>query len=384
MTSRERVKAVLAGVKPDRVPMDLWGSASRIQEEPYKRIVRDMGFEGYGPLLRPGTTTPYVDDRLSDALHCDFRHIHIGKPRHFAGRSDREGNSYDEWGIGRRLVGGYRSITVHPLADMTMEGLKRHPWPDASDPGRVEGLMAQAKKCHEETDFALTATSAVSGIFFELGQYLCGAEAFLSGLYDEEYFIDALMDKLTEVILDINLRYLNEVAPYVEWIEFTEDLAMQKSLFCSPKMIRRVLNKPHRALFGEIKRRYPKVKIFFHSCGAITPLIEEILEWGVDVLNPLQPLAEGMDLSAIKREYGDRVVFHGAIDIQRAMTGSEEDTRREARLRIDQLGEGGGYILAPSNHILDDVPTENLIALYQEAEVYSARKYGGSFSWPTT
>lgn len=375
MTSRERVRAVLAGRQPDRVPMDLWGSASRIHEQPYRRMVQDLGLLGYGPLLRPGTTTPYVDYRISDALHCDFRHLHIGAPSNFRSWQDERGNLYDEWGIGRRLIKGYRSVSVHPLQEMTMEALRRHPWPDPADPGRVAGLREQARTWFDTTPYALTATSAVSGLFFEMGQYLCGAEAFLMGLYDEERFVHALMDRLLEVILEIHLRYLEPIAPYIEWIEFTEDLAMQKGLFCGPQAIKKYLAEPHRQLFGEIKRRYPSVKIFFHSCGAVTPIIEEILDWGVDVLNPLQPLAEGMDLSEIKRQYGSRVVFHGGIDIQQALTGPEDGVRLEARRRIDQLGAGGGYILAPTNHIMDDVPTANVVALYREAEVYSARKY---------
>jgi uroporphyrinogen decarboxylase len=183
-----------------------------------------------------------------------------------------------------------------------------------------------------------------------------------------------LIDKLTETVLEINLYYLEAIGDYVEWIEFTEDIAMQRGLFISCDIFREYFDEPHKLLFSEIKRRHPGVKIFYHSCGAMYKMIPDILSWGVDILNPLQPTADGMDLAKIKSEFGKSVIFHGGVDIQRAMTGSVEDVQREVRERIDILGDGGGYILAPTNHILSDVPVENFFTLYQYAGMYSSNK----------
>ena len=99
-------------------------------------------------------------------------------------------------------------------------------------------------------------------------------------------------------------------------------------------------------------------------------MIPELIDVGVDILNPIQPLAAGMDPGRIKRDFGDSLVFHGAIDIQGAMRGSIEDVKDEVRLRIDQMGNGGGYIVSPNNHLLPDIPAENVVCLYRYAKEY--------------
>ena len=371
MTSRERVRKALNHQDADRVPLDLWGSASRIHTEPYKKIANHLGFTSYQGLLRPGTTTEYVDYRISDAVGADFRHINIGRPDSFKSYTDDKGNMIDEWGIGRKLISGFNAITMHPFQEAEISDIENHKWPIARDEGRVRGLKEQAKLFYEQTDFAITATSAVSGTIFDMAQYLRGTENFFMDLYTEPEFMDALIEKITDIVLEINLIYLEQVAEYIEWIEFTEDIAMQRSLFISKELFRRFFDKPHRKLFSEIKRRFSHVKIFYHSCGAVSDMIPDIISWGVDILNPLQATAEGMNLEKIKKEYGKDLIFHGGIDIQKTMVGSDEDVRREVRERIDVLSDGGGYILAPTNHIQADVPIENFLALYKYAAEYS-------------
>lgn len=370
MNSRERVRMALNHQEADRVPMDLWGSASRIHTELYKKIADEMGFKEYDALLRPGTTTQYVDYRLSDAVGCDFRHINIGKPDHFQSHQDKDGNVIDEWGIGKKLMAGYNAITYHPLAGKDLDFLKKYQFPTAKDPGRIRGLAEQARNWYQNTKYAITATSAVSGIFFELGQYLRGADNFMMDLYDQPEFVHLLLEKLTETIIDLNLYYMEPIAPYIEWIEFTEDFAMQNSLFISPQMFREYFKKPHIELFTAIKKKFPQVKIFFHSCGAVRGLIPDLIETGIDILNPLQPLATGMDSTELKREFGKTVVFHGGIDIQYAMPGSFTDIEQEVKKRIKALAPGGGYILSPTNHLQIDVPVANFFKLYELAGKY--------------
>jgi uroporphyrinogen decarboxylase len=374
MTSRERVARTLKRQATDRAPLDLWGSACRIHTEQYKKIADHLGYTEYGELVRPGTTTEYVDYRISDAVGCDFRHTNIGRPDGFKKYTDDNGNTIDEWGIGRRLISGYNAISHNPLQNADIDDLKKHTWPVARDEGRIRGLREQARQLYESTDYAITATSAVSGTLFEMAQYLRGTEDFFADLYENPDFVRRMIDKLTEIVLEINLYYLEAVGDYVEWIEFTEDVAMQRDLFISRKLFHDYFDEPHKLLFSEIKRHHPNIKIFYHSCGAMYKMIPDILSWGVDILNPLQPTADGMDIAKIKKEFGRDVIFHGGIDIQRAMIGSTEDVQREVRERIDVLGDGGGYILAPTNHILSDVPVENFFTLYQYANMYSLNK----------
>lgn len=373
MAARERVRMALNHQEPDRVPVDLWGSASRIHTEEYLKIMRSCGLmPRESDRIRPGTTTQYVDYRLSDLVQSDFRHLHIHRPEEFLTYSvDEQGNTIDEWGIGRKLFNGFNAITCNPLADMEMDTLKKHVWPDPCHPSRTAGLAEQAQNFYENTDYAITATSAVSGVVFENCQYLCGTENFMVAMYEDEEYVDALVDKLTEVVTEYYLNYLKDIGRYCEWVEFTEDFATQNGLFISPKLFRRFFKKGHTEMFRVIKREHPNLKIWFHSCGALRPLIPDLIDCGVDIINPMQPLAKDMDSFALKAEFGDSVCFHGGVDIQNALPGTPEQLEEEVKTRIQAFGPGGGYIFSPSNHVVGDVPPENFFRMYE-----LARRYG--------
>ena len=370
MNSRERVKAVLDKRIPDVVPTDMWGSASRIHNDLYAELLSLLDIKDPGDNIRPSQLTSYENYELSDLLGCDFRHMNPGKPDYFTGYKDEEGLVYDEWGIGRDCSALYPTIAKFPLAEATENDIKGHKWPLMKDEGRVRGLADKAKDWYENTDKAITAAAANSGLFFELGQFLRGPEDFFMDLALNEKFVHALMDKLTELFIELNLHYLKPIAPYIEWVEFSSDLGTQNGPFFSVEMFRTFFKEPHRELFSAIKKAYPNIKIFYHCCGSMHVFIPDLIDVGVDILNPIQPLAAGMDPARIKKEFGDDLVFHGAIDIQGAMRGSQDDVRGEVRLRIDQMGGGGGYIVSPNNHLLPDVPAENVVTLYRYAKEY--------------
>jgi len=323
-------------------------------------------------LIRPGTTTEYVDFRISDRVESDFRSIDILPPQNFTKYQDDQNNTIDEWGIGRQLFNGFNAITLNPLADLEMSTLRKHKWPDARDSGRIRGLGEQAKDWYHNTDYAITATSAVSGVVFENCQYLCGTEDFMVAMYEDEEYVDALVDKLTEVVTEIYLYYLKDIGDYCEWVEFTEDFATQNGLFISPELFRRFFKKGHIEMFAAIKKQHPKIKIWFHSCGAVRGLIPELLDCGVDILNPMQPFAKDMNSEELKKEFGKAACFHGGIDIQYALPGSSEQLEEEVKERIRAFAPGGGYILAPTNHVQRDVPIENFFKLYEYAHKYGA------------
>ncbi|MCL2112022.1 MAG: hypothetical protein FWH32_07245 [Clostridiales bacterium] len=370
MDSRERVKAVLTGNLPDVVPTDMWGSASRIHNELYLKLLSLLEVEDEGDIIRPVQVTSYENYALSDLLGCDFRHLNPGNPDYFASRKDERGLVYDEWGVGRDYSALYPTIAKFPLADATVDDIKTYAWPLIKDEGRIRGLYEKAKDWHENTDKAITATAVNSGLFFELGQFLRGPEQFFMDLGLNERFVATLFDKLAELFIELNLYYLEPIAPYIEWVEFTSDLGTQNGLFFSREMFQAFFKEPYTRLFSAIKKSYPHLKIFYHCCGAIYDIIPDLIDVGVDILNPIQPLAAGMDPARIKKEYGGDLVFHGAIDIQGAMRGSVEDVKNEVKLRIDQMGGGGGYIVSPNNHLLPDIPAENVICLYRYAKEY--------------
>ena len=355
---------------PDVVPTDMWGSASRIHNDLYAELLTLLDIKDPGDLIRPGQVTSYENYELADALGCDFRHINPGKPDGFTSYKDENGLVYDEWGVGRDYSAMYPTIAKFPLAEASEKDIANHKWPDMRDEGRIRGLAEKARNWYESTDKAITSTAATSGLFFELGQFLRGPETFLMDLALNEKFVRALFEKLTELFIEQNLYYLDPVAPYIEWVEFSSDLGTQNGLFFSKEMFRTFFKEPYTRLFNAIKTKFPNIKIFYHCCGGIYDIIPELIDVGVDILNPIQPRAAGMDPGRIKKEFGDALVFHGAIDIQGAMRGSIEDVREEVRLRIDQMGGGGGYIVSPNNHLLPDIPAENVICLYRYAKEY--------------
>jgi uroporphyrinogen decarboxylase len=147
-------------------------------------------------------------------------------------------------------------------------------------------------------------------------------------------------------------------------------------LLFSPQHFERFLKPALVEIVQPVKSFRNDIAVAFHSDGAIVPLLESFIEIGIDILHPLEPLAAN-DHEAIKAQFGDRLTFMGAIDIKDAMPGSVEDVEAEVKRRISSLGPGGGYILAPANHLQADVPPENIVALYRAAKQY------GSYSTDT-
>ena len=138
----------------------------------------------------------------------------------------------------------------------------------------------------------------------------------------------------------------------------------------SPQMWRDLFMPYQKHIFDTIREKAPHAKIIFHTDGNVRPLIPDLIEAGVDVLNPVQPTAREMDSLRLKETYGDRLCFHGAMDVQHVLTADEETVRQDVRHRIDAFGPGGGFILSPCNHIQHDVPPENIVAMYEEARAY--------------
>jgi uroporphyrinogen decarboxylase len=374
MTHRERVLAALAHREPDRVPVDVWGSASRICNKLYLEIVADQGWQGLGPCVKASRSGDYVDERVDVLVDSDFRHVDIGHPRQVARRTAPNGDGVNEWGWATREGHGSSVVTWSPLADATdVSDIEKHPWPKAEDPGRIEGLAERARRIRATTDCFLGATHAVSGMMIDLGPYLRGFEQFMMDLYLDERFAHHLIGKIADVVTELYLYYLAPIATEVDWVEFSSDHGMQDRPIVSPEIYRKFFKGPYSRVFAAVKKAAPQAKIWLHSCGSVRDLIPDLIEAGVDVLNSLQPRASGMDSAELKREFGSELVFHGGLDIQGGITGSLQDAIDETRRRIDAFAKGGGWICAPSNHFMEDVSLENFYAVYR-----TAREYGRS------
>jgi uroporphyrinogen decarboxylase len=369
LTHRERVALAFEHQEPDRIPIDFLGNASLIVDEAYFRLVEHLGLEDdlERYRFRHGSTANFYDTRLLDLFEIDFRRIFL--PTRPAGRVEFEGDTAkDAWGIVWKKTDIYVNPVEAPLKDLDLDGVAAYEWPDPKALYHTEGLADQARALHEESDRALVARNPITWGFLDRACNLRSMEQFMMDMVLEPELAQKIIDGILDFHLKVYDMFLQAVGPYVMMVETGDDLGAQENLLISPKLYRVFIKPAQTKLNALIKDRAPGAKIFMHNDGAIHDIIPDLHESGVEVLNPVQPSAAGMESDRLKREYGEWMIFHGAVD-QPAQEGTEEDIRAEVQRRIDSLAPGGGYVLSTCNHILG-APPENVVAMFEEARTY--------------
>ncbi|MBC8248476.1 MAG: hypothetical protein H8E90_02255 [Anaerolineales bacterium] len=367
MNSRERVMAALRHKLPDRVPVDLGSTAvSGIHQRANNALKALLGVEADEPVhdVTQGLVVP--DERILQRFGVDLRRVALRPSSATAAAlpSGDEATYLDEWGMRRQRTELYWEMVEHPLAEAIVEDLRYYHWPDPRDPCRVAGLAEEARRLYEETDYALVADFLGGGIF-EQALWMRGFERFMMDLISDEPFVIALLDTLLELYIEFYAVYLEVVGPYVQIVAVGDDLGMQTGPLISPKLYRRLIKPRHKELYDFIHSR-TEAKILHHTCGSVFPFVQDLIDVGVDILNPIQTSAQGMDPATLKREFGEQLVFHGGIDVQQILPFATPDrVREEVKRIVATLGQGGGYILAPSHNIQADVPPENILAMYE-------------------
>lgn len=372
MTSRERVQAVLNHEIPDSVPIILGVSnATGIKMKPYRGIKSILGIDAPDEYIYdwPELGTAKIDEQTMKRLHSDVRGVLDRFPQQVQERNkNREPGSpcIDDWGIGQiEIEPGVWFPGHHPLSDATsIEELEAYTgWPQMDDPYRVAHVGEQAAKLAKDNQYAIMATP---WLMFPLERAfgLQGMDKFLMNLALYPEFAEALLKKNLAFCKQHMGNFLDAIGENIDIIKIGDDLGSQDRLMISPKMYRRMLKPLHAELIDFIKSK-TKAKVFFHTDGDVFDLIEDFIEIGVDVLNPIQTSAGKMsDLHALKEQYGDRLVFCGAIDTQRILpSGTPQEVRDEVKRVIEILGEGGGYMVASVHTIMNEVPPENILAM---------------------
>ncbi|RPI92939.1 MAG: hypothetical protein EHM39_13220, partial [Chloroflexi bacterium] len=243
-------------------------------------------------------------------------------------------------------------------------------WPDARSPHWTVGVSERARDLHHNTDYFVIARMVTSHGIFQTACDLRGTAELMLDMATNEDFAFYLIRRVTETINGLLKGYLQAAGDAVELIELPgDDYASNENLLISPAMFRQFIKPGLRQLVTTIKEHNPNLKIMLHSDGRVDKLLPEFIGLGVDVLHPLEPVP-ALDQGAIKAAYGSQLAFLGGIDISHAMRGGREDVIAEVRQRIAQLGTGGGYILAPANHLQADVPAENVVTLFEAARQY--------------
>lgn len=375
MTHRERVLCSLNREEPDRVPIDIGASVNNMNDGIYQQVKNYLGIEGDITPFRGLMTANYYDERVLEALDVDIRHVWLNDPVEYRAVIDRTFDPAcytDDWGVEVKREEGRGAFHIEaPLAGATIADLDAYQWPDPNHPLRTEGLEKRVKALHAQGEYAIGSNIVGHGGLLEHGCYLRGTEQFLIDMMVDKELAAAILDRLTDLFIGLYDTLLSVAGPYLDLVYWAEDFGSQTGMLISSSLYEEFFKKRHRRIFDYIKSRCPQAKILFHSCGAIYPLIGHLIDVGIDVLNPLQPLATDMNPEKIKAEFGDHLCFCGAIDIQKALPGSLEDVEQEVRTRIAHLAPGGGYILAPANYIQNNTPAENVVQLCA-----LARKYG--------
>ncbi len=375
MTSRERVWAAINHQEPDRVPLDIGGgNSTTIVVEAYERLKEYLGINLPTREMNKAFRLARLDEQVMQQLGSDCRPLLMKGPAQWTPPPSPPGTFVDIWGITwRQATYGdncyYWELARHPLAEADVAELDHYPWPDTNDPGYTHSLAEEARDLYENTDKAVMADPIFKS-FWELGYMLRGLERFLMDLVTAPEFVVALLERLLEINVKMTGRFLDAVGPYIQVFRLADDLATQRGPLMSPHVFRQLL-KPFYKRYVEFVKSKTTAKIFFHSCGNVTELLDDLIEIGVEIINPVQVSAMG-DTAALKSRFGDRLTFWGAIDTQHVMPyGSPGDVEAEVRRRIHDLAPGGGYVVAAVHNIQPDVPPQNVIAMAE-----ATRKYG--------
>lgn len=385
LTPRERVLTALDHEEPDRVPIVIGVSnATGIKIDPYRELKELIGVDAPDEYLYdwPELGTAAVDEETMLRLHADVRGVLDVEPADIIERNRSRPPHSDyvnSWGSGAKEVRpGEWFPMVEPLADAsTIDEVDNYPWPDMADPSRVAHVAQQAKEL-AGGDYAVIATP---WLLFPLERAFAmqGMERFLMNMALSPDFAEALLKRIAESCKELMVHFLEALDSNLDIIKIGDDLGTQRSLLMSPEMYRSVL-KPIHAEFIELIKRHTDAKVMFHSCGDVYPLVGDLVEIGVDILNPVQTSAGDLsDLERLKSQFGKNLTFCGAIDSHRILPhGTPEDVRTEVDRVVQILGPGGGYLAGAVHTIMNDVPAENILAMVDAIEELGRYPLGGS------
>jgi uroporphyrinogen decarboxylase len=379
LTSRERVLTAINNEQPDRVPLVIGVSnATGIKMKPYKGIKNIAGVQAPDNYLYdwPELGTAQIDEETMRRLRSDVRGVLDLEPEAVRKRNrerDPHSDYVDSWGSGQTEISEDDWFpSVHPLPDArTTDDLDSYmDWPDMGDPTRIAHVRDHARQLAEENQYAILATPWL--LFpFERAYAMQGMETFLLNMARDPDFARALMEKIAVYCKQLMGRFLKELGDNVDIIKIGDDLGTQESLMISPKMYRELLKPIHADFISYIKAR-TNAKILFHSDGDVAPLIDDFVEIGVDILNPIQTSAGSMsDLPSLKKRHGNNIVFCGGIDTHRVLPyGSPAEVRQEVKRVIDILGPGGGCMIGAVHTVMNDIPPENVLAMVDAVEEF--------------
>jgi uroporphyrinogen decarboxylase len=354
MDARQRVTLALDHQQPDRVPIDYWAT-----DAVNARLLNHFGFS--------------TQEELLTHFDVDFRYIE--GPKYIGPDPEvrEDGCVEDHWGVPRVRVevesgsetAVYKEVIDFPLREAEsvdeIQGYSKWPDPDWFDYDSVADQVAQARAAGKVVVFMGDRMNRCAQL--KPAMYVRGIDQILLDLALAPEIAETIFQKIAAFYLEYTRRTLEAAGGGIDILMMGDDFGTQKGLFMSPDMWRRFLRPGFKA-FIDLAKGYG-CKVGHHSCGSVKPIIPDLIECGLDILNPVQPDVVDMDRKQLKQQFGDRLCFHGSISIQKTLPfGTPDDVRNEVRERVETLGPEGGFVFCTAHNIQADTPTENIVALF--------------------
>lgn len=376
MSPRRRVLAALDHNEPDRVPIDLGGFQTGIHKKAYEELLKYLRMDEQIVILDLVQQLARPSEEILRRFHVDIRYVCAHTPDGFAGAIEhnvRNGRLWhdlkDEFGVVWSMPddqGLYMDISHHPLADASIEELEAYPFPDGTDETRFTGLREEAMRLRQETPYALS--TGIGGVVYEYCWYLRGLQRWFMDMIENPAFCGALLDKMTGFWMDYYVGFMKHIGSIVDVVMIGDDLTGQDGPLFSPDFYRAVVKPRQKKLVQHIKSLTP-AKIWYHTCGGCAEYIPDLIDNGIDILNPVQISAAGMDPKVLKEKYADKLVFWGGgIDSQHVLPfATPGEVKEQVRKNLEFFKPGGGYVFNNVHNIQVGVPAENIIAMFDAA-----------------
>lgn len=372
MNSKQRVLSALNHMEADRVPLDIGGiNNSTMHVTIEKKLKEYLGIEDHGSEVKAINQKVVVpDESILKHFEADTRSIFIWEE---AWKYDEKTGIYtDQWGIGYKENpdGNYFNFYTHPLADAEdIKDLDKYQFFNPRSEAMLEGLEDKIEVYKDEYCLIL---EGLREPMFGVPSWLRGNTNFYMDLAMDDVFVDELLDRVLDHYLKWTDFLLGRIGNKIDIVKLADDMGTQDSLLMSPVLYRKHIKPRQAALYRHIKEKC-NCKLLLHSCGAIRPIIPDLIEIGVDAINPVQISAKGMDPVELKKEFGDKITFWGGgVDTQHTLNlASPEEVKREVKKNMEIFKPNGGFVFTQVHNIMPEVPIENILAMFEAYKEYA-------------
>ncbi len=376
MSSRERLLTALDHNEPDRVPIDLGGNQTGIHKFAYQDLIEHLGLTESIEIMDAVQQLARPSEAVLERLRVDTRYVFAGPGEGYDGsinKVERDGGFWfdlvDEFGVRWSMPEEhplYMDVSHSPLAGLSQKQMEAYDFPRGDDPARFAKLREQAQEIREHSPYAVV--SGISGVVYEYCWYLRGLENWFIDMIEDPDFCAALLDRTLKFWMDWFKGFLDECADVVDVIMIGDDLAGQTGPLFSPKFYRKIVKPRHKQLAQYIRSR-TSAKLWYHTCGACREYMPDLIDNGIQVLNPVQISAKDMEPAGLKSDFGERLsLWGGAVDSQHSLpNNSPEQIREEVKQNLAKFMPGGGYVFNNVHNIQAGVPPENVLAMYDAA-----------------